>query len=108
MKAIILLTLTTLIFVASISFAAYPNLTKEERTKMAQIHAQMAVCLKTEANVETCQQEMMKACRNEMGKTGCMMMGMGRMKGMKMGQGMMMYEDEESKDKKSDTETEKK
>ena len=45
---------------------------------------------------------MMKSCKDMMGKSGCPMMGMGHMKGMMGGPGMIMNNDEETKsDKKS-------
>lgn len=65
-----------------------PQMTKEQRMKMATAHEQMAACLRTDRPLADCHQEMMKTCQDTMG-TGagmCPMMG-----GMGMGHGMMMH-----------------
>lgn len=71
---------------------------KEDRAKMAEMHMKMAECLKTDKPMKECHEEMMKACKDSMDKSGCPMMGMGKdhmmmgkdhMKDMMKGKGMM-------------------
>jgi len=63
-----------------------PPLTTEQRQKMADAHEKMAVCLRSDKPLNECQEEMMKACKKNMGKSGCSMMGG---KGMEMHHQMM-------------------
>jgi hypothetical protein len=58
-----------------------PELTTEQRKKMADQHEKMATCLRSKRPLSECRQEMMKGCQDVMGKEGCPMMG-------KMGPGM--------------------
>lgn len=48
--------------------------TKEMREKMATLHDQMGVCLRSDKAIATCNEEMMQACRDTMGEKGCPMM----------------------------------
>jgi hypothetical protein len=50
---------------------------KEIREKMATLHEQMAICLRSDKSVAECRTEMMKSCRETMGAQSCPMMGMG-------------------------------
>ncbi len=59
-----------------------PEPTKEQRQQMAELHENMATCLKSDRLVSECRKEMMQACKETMGKDGCPMMGG------KMGRGM--------------------
>ena len=52
-----------------------PTMTTEQRQKMADAHEKMASCLRTEKLFSDCHDEMMKACKDGMGKEGCAMMG---------------------------------
>lgn len=52
---------------------------KEMRDKMAQMHEQMASCLRSEKSIGECRQEMMQSCQKMMDGKGCSMMGMGTM-----------------------------
>ena len=54
-----------------------PEPSKEMRVKMATIHEQMAVCLRSDKSFSDCRSEMMKGCQQLMGERGCPMMGMG-------------------------------
>lgn len=45
----------------------------ENRQKMAEIHDRMANCLRGDQSMESCHEEMMKSCKEAMGKDGCMM-----------------------------------
>jgi len=103
MKTRINITLVTLVFATSFSFAAETSTSKEERKQMAEMHTKMAACLESDKPMSECQGEMMKSCKNMMGKTGCPMMGdVDHMKGMMQGQTMMMDNKNETKsDKKS-------
>lgn len=102
MKTRIFITLATLIFATSFSFAVETSTLKEERKQMAEMHTKMAACLESEKPMSDCQGEMMKSCKSMMGKTGCPMMGeMGHMKGMMHGQTMMDNKNETKSDKKS-------
>jgi hypothetical protein len=60
---------------------------------MAQMHMQMADCLKSDKSMGECHEEMEKSCMDTMGKDGCPMMKH-KMK-MKRG-GMMKHKGEES------------
>lgn len=51
------------------------TMTTEQRQKMATAHEAMAVCLKSERPMSDCHDEMMKGCKDVMGKDGCPMMG---------------------------------
>jgi hypothetical protein len=55
------------------SKAAEP--TTEQRQKMAELHERMASCLRSERSVGECRQDMMKGCRDTLGKEGCPMTG---------------------------------
>ena len=59
-----------------------PELSSDQRKKMAGLHEKMASCLRSDRPMSECHQEMMKGCKDAMGKGGCMMMGG------KMGHGM--------------------
>lgn len=59
-----------------------PQLTIEQRQKMADLHDKMAACLRSDRPLSDCHQDMMKGCTDAMGKDGCSMMGG------KMGHGM--------------------
>jgi hypothetical protein len=59
-----------------------PVLSTEQRQTMANAHEKMAACLRSDRPLEICHEEMMKTCKEGMGKNGCPMMG-----GM-MGEGM--------------------
>jgi len=50
---------------------------KEMREKMATLHEQMAVCLRSDKSVAECRTEMMKSCQETMGAQSCPKMGMG-------------------------------
>lgn len=102
MKTQLIITITTLIFAASFSFAADTEVSKQDRQKMAELHTKMAACLESDRPMGECQGEMMKSCKSMMGKSGCPMMGeMGHMKGMMQGQNMMDNKNETKSDKKS-------
>ena len=47
----------------------------EQRAKMAEAHEKMAVCLRSDRPLKECHEEMMKACKEGMGKDGCPMAG---------------------------------
>ena len=68
-----------------------PTMTAEQRQKMADAHDKMAACLRSDKPLGDCREEMMKACKEGMGKDGCPMMGQ---RGMH--QGHMMHSDESS------------
>jgi hypothetical protein len=60
---------------------AHPEMTRDQRNKMAEAHQKMATCLRSDRPLQECRQEMMRACRDTMGADGCPMMdGMGHMK----------------------------
>jgi hypothetical protein len=61
------------------------ELTTAQRQNMAVAHEKMATCLRSEKLFDECHKEMMKTCKDMMGKEGCPMMG--EMHGMK-GKGM--------------------
>ncbi len=67
--------------------------THAQREQMAQIHEQMAACLRSDRSFAECRQAMMRACRAELGTGGCRMMQGGRpggrRGGMMRGGGMM-------------------
>lgn len=49
--------------------------TKEQREDMAMMHEKMVTCLRSDKPMEDCRDEMMGACKDQMGKEGCPMMG---------------------------------
>lgn len=51
-----------------------PNLTAEQRGKMADAHEKMATCLRSDKPMHECHDEMKKSCQENMGKGGCPMM----------------------------------
>ncbi len=55
--------------------AGPPNLSKAQREKMAQIHEQMAQCLRSDRTMAECHQQMMDDCRAALGDKSCGMMG---------------------------------
>ncbi len=57
--------------------AAHPEMSREVREKMAALHEQMASCLRSDKSVAQCHDELMKSCEEQLGTTGCPMMGMG-------------------------------
>lgn len=58
--------------------AQAPQMTKEQRAKMATAHEKMAACLRSDRPLTDCHDEMMKSCQDAMGSAGmCPMMGMG-------------------------------
>lgn len=71
-----------------------PQLTTEQRQKMADLHDKMAACLRSDRPLSDCHEEMMKGCKEAMGKDGCPMM-IGKM-GHRMHHHMM---DQQSTDK---------
>lgn len=53
----------------------YAQVTLAERQDMALVHESVAACLRsTDNTMETCHKEMMKSCKDMMGKRHCMMM----------------------------------
>lgn len=50
---------------------------KEMRAKMAAMHEQMAACLRSDKSFATCRNEARQYCQANMGREGCMGMGMG-------------------------------
>ena len=58
---------------------------KDMRAKIADLHQQMATCLRSDQSIETCRFDMMKACQQLTVDQSCVVMGMGaphrRMKG---------------------------
>ena len=58
------------------SRAQQPAPSKEMRAKMATIHEQMAVCLRSDKPLSECRAEMMKSCQAMMGPRECSAMGM--------------------------------
>lgn len=49
---------------------------KETRQKMADLHEQMAACLRSDKPLAECRAEMMKGCHDSLGAQSCPMMGM--------------------------------
>jgi hypothetical protein len=97
MKTTIATALATLLLAAGSSFAVdTTKLTKEDRQKMADLHTQMAECLKSDKPITECKTEMMNNCKGMTGKEGCPMMG--HMWG--KGKDMMMYDTGEPTTKK--------
>jgi hypothetical protein len=45
----------------------------DDREKMAGIHDRMATCLRGSGSIESCHEDMMKDCKEIMGKDGCKM-----------------------------------
>ena len=83
-----------LIALSSAAFASNPPAatpsapTRAMRERMANLHEQMAACLRSDKSISECRTEMQKQCQEMMGSQGCMrMMGSGGMMG--MGGGMM-------------------
>ena len=68
-----------------------PEMTTEQRGKMADVHEKMAACLRSDRPVATCHDEMKTSCQDVMGANGCPMMG--GMGGMKH-RGRMMNQDQ--------------
>jgi len=56
-----------------------PQMTAEQRTKMADAHEKMAACLRSDKPIGDCHAEMKKSCEESMGKDGCPMMKDGMM-----------------------------
>ncbi len=82
----LMMALTSAAFAANPSAPSAP--TKEMRERMATLHEQMAVCLRSAKPISECRTEMMQHCQAMMGSQGCTgMMGSGGMMG--MGRGMM-------------------
>ena len=52
-----------------------PQMTTEQRGKMADLHEKMAACLRSTRPISECHDEMMKGCQETMGTGGCPMMG---------------------------------
>ena len=65
-----------------------PEMTTEQRQKMADAHEKMAVCLRSERPLADCHEEMKSACKASMGSDSCPMMD-GSMGGMKHHGGKM-------------------
>ncbi|MGE3759937.1 MAG: hypothetical protein AB7H97_19375 [Pseudobdellovibrionaceae bacterium] len=91
MKSAIVMALVLATFWVTSVFAAEPNVSKEDRQKMADMHTRMAECLKSDKPMRECHSEMMKGCRGMMGKEGCPMMGR---------RGMMRDQNDEKSDSK--------
>ncbi len=66
---------------SSLTAAAPPTVSKEQREKMAQAHDNVAQCLRSDRPIAECRQEMMRASNAMMGEHDCKMMMDG--KGMK-------------------------
>jgi hypothetical protein len=58
----------------------WPEMTAEQRTKMAEAHEKMAACLRSDRPVGDCHSEMMKSCQETMGAGHCPMGHHGRVK----------------------------
>ncbi len=89
------------ILASSLSFAQdnmesmkHPNMTKEMREKMATSHEKMAVCLRSDKDLQTCHDEMKKTCNEVMGGECPMMGGMMHKGMMKNGKKKSMYRTE--------------
>jgi hypothetical protein len=52
-----------------------PQMTPEQRGKMADLHEKMAACLRSNRPISECHNDMMKGCQETMGAGGCPMMG---------------------------------
>jgi len=80
MKRIVLL-LGTVLMLSSSAFAEgkntksskMPEMTVEQRNKMAGVHEKMAACLRSDRPLNDCHDEMIKSCQDSMGGT-CPMM----------------------------------
>jgi hypothetical protein len=59
--------------------ASAPAPSKEQREKMAVLHEQMAVCLRSNKPLTDCRAAMMKGCQTELGEACPSMMGRGMM-----------------------------
>ena len=55
--------------------AKTPQMTADQRSKMADLHEKMAACLRSTRPISECHDEMMKSCQETMGTGGCPMMG---------------------------------
>ena len=60
------------------------------RQQMAQAHEEMALCLKSDKNMNECRQEMQESCSTGQ---GCMMMQRRQVRGHMKGHGQMMKQD---------------
>lgn len=56
----------------------FPEMTTEQRGKMADLHEKMASCLRSDKPIKDCFKEMKQGCKDTMGKGGCPMMGHGK------------------------------
>ncbi len=65
-----------------------PEMTTEQRQKMADVHEKMAVCLRSERPLADCHEEMRSACKASMGSDVCPMVD-GPMGGMRHHGGKM-------------------
>jgi hypothetical protein len=53
-------------------------ISKDTREKMAQVHEEIAACLRSDKSLQECHNEIMKSCHEKLGEEGCRMMpGMG-------------------------------
>ena len=52
---------------------AHPQMTTEQRQKMADLHEKMAVCLRSDRPLSDCRKDMMKGCKDTLGAEGCPM-----------------------------------
>ncbi len=55
--------------------AKAPQMSAEQRSKMADAHEKMAACLRSDRPLTECHDELMKSCDQTMGAAGCPMMG---------------------------------
>ena len=62
---------------------SYMNMTKEDRTKMADMHTKMADCLKSDKEMKECKQVWMDSCKEMGDKCGMMSKHHKGMKGKK-------------------------
>jgi hypothetical protein len=51
--------------------AEHHEISKDTREKMAQLHEQLAACLRSDTPVQVCHGEMMKNCQQLLGNEGC-------------------------------------
>jgi hypothetical protein len=65
-----------------------PEITAEQRAKMAEAHEKMAACLRSDKSMDACHDEMKTYCHE--GDSMCPMMGMHHGMGMGMGMGKKM------------------
>jgi hypothetical protein len=91
---------TTVAFTADpLPTAQAPIPSKEMRVKMATLHEQMAVCLRSDKPFAECRTQMMQSCQSTIGAQGCPIMGMGSGP-MGMHGGMMQGQSSSSDSKK--------